>query len=303
MFVRRLYRRSRTGFATVVMAVAVVVPAAGARAVSSVLVYSCGRAFENLCQVNPDGSGRRQLTTDGAARFPARYISPSLSRDGRKLAYLRGYRLFVLDRATGKRTGPISNEALLARISPDGRKVGDLENFVSVNSLAVCVFNSNGTGHKSGRDCVGSTGSFGFTNNDRVLASVSAGFSYNYNKGICLLAADGTGCQSYIAADAAHDLWDPAVSPNGKLLAVTRATPTHVQGAIVLYDYATGRLVRQLTNGTTDSGPVWSPDGSHLAFVRGAMTNSPRIYTISVHGRAGSERQLVAKGRAVTWGR
>ncbi len=301
MFVRRLYRRSRTGFATMATAVAVVVPATGARAASSVLVYSCGRAFENLCQVSADGSGRRQLTTDGGAAFSKRYISPSLSRDGRKLAYLRGYRLFVIDRATRKRTGPISNQALLARSSPDGRKVGDLENFVSVNSLAVCVFNSNGTGHKSGRDCVGSTGSFGFRNDDRVLASVSAGLSYNYDKGICLLATDGTGCESYIAADPSHDLWDPAVSPDGKLLAVTRATPTDVEGAIVLYDYATGRLVRQLTSGTADSGPVWSPDGSHLAFVRGAMTNSPRIHTISAKG--GSARQLVARGRAVTWGR
>lgn len=297
MFVSRLYRRSTTGFATLVVAVAVVVGPADARTASSVLVYSCGRAFENLCQVNHDGSGRRQLTTDGARKFAARYSSPSLSRGGGKLAYLRGYRLFVLNRATGKRTGPISNEALLARISPDGRKVGDLENFVSVNSLAVCVFNSNGTGHKSGRDCLGSTGSFGFTNKDRVLASVSAGFSYNDHKGICLLAKDSTGCESYIAADAAHDLGDPALSPNGKLLAVTRALPTRVQGAIALYDRATGRLVRQLTHGTADSGPVWSPDGSRLAFVRGAK----RIYTISVKG--GSARPLVARGRDVTWGR
>ena len=153
--------------------------ATAARTASSVLVYSCGRAFENLCQVNPDGSGHKQLTSNGRTSAPARYAAPSLSRNGAKLAYLLGSQLFVLDRASGRKTGPISNQAELARISPDGTKVGDLENFISVSSLAVCVFNSNG----AGRDCVGSTGSFGFTNDNRVLASVSAGAEYNYDKG------------------------------------------------------------------------------------------------------------------------
>ena len=272
--------------------------AAAARTAPSVLVYTCGRAFENLCQVNPDGSGHKQLTSNGRPPPPARYAAPSLSRNGRKLAYLFGSQLFVLNRASGRKTRPISNEAELARISPDGRKVGDLENFISVNSLGVCVFNVNGTG----RDCVRSTGSFGFTNDNRVLASVSAGVEYNYNKGICLLATDGTGCERYVVADAAHDVWDPAISPNGKLLAVTRAAPSQVTGAIMLYDYATGMLVRQLTNGTSDSAPVWSPGGSRLAFVRDTPTGSSSIYTVSVSGRAGSARQLVAKGCDVTWG-
>jgi len=272
--------------------------AAAARTAPSVLVYSCGRAFENLCQVNPDGSGRKQLTSNGRPSPPARYAAPSLSRNGTKLAYLLGSQLFVLDRASGRKTGPISNEAELARISPDGTKVGDLENFISVSSLAVCVFNSNG----AGRDCVGSTGSFAFTNDNRVLASVSAGSEYNYDKGICLLATDGTGCERYIVADGSHDLWDPAISPNGKLLALTRAAPSQVTGAIMLYDYRTGALVRQLTNGTSDSAAAWSPDGSRLAFVHDTPNGSSSIYTVSVNGRAGSGRQLVAKGRGVTWG-
>jgi hypothetical protein len=58
----------------------------------------------------------------------------------------------VLDRASGRKTRPISNEAELARISPDGTKVGDLENFVSVNSLAVCVFSSSGAAQLRGVD-------------------------------------------------------------------------------------------------------------------------------------------------------
>ncbi|MGD0166251.1 MAG: hypothetical protein ABSC51_03055 [Gaiellaceae bacterium] len=279
--------------------------AGGARTAASVLVYSCGPGYANLCQVNADGSGLKRLTTDGkAAPFAKRYISPSLSRDGRKLAYLRGYKLYVLSRATGHRTGAISNNAWLARISPDGTKVGDLEQFPSSSGsgwvMTACVFNSNGKGAKAGRNCEGSTGSFGFTGNNRVLASVSDQYDPKYGRyedGVCLLDPVTSGCDKFVAAQLGYDLSDPALSPNGKLLAVTRSLPGKPEGQIALYGYATGTLVRTLTNGTTDAGPVWSPDGSKLAFVRAAKS----IYTVKVSG--GAPRRLVASGRAVTWGR
>jgi len=291
------------------MVAAVAVPAASARA-SSLLVYSCGPGFANVCQINADGSGRKQLlTSTKPTAFAKRYGSPSLSRDGKKLAYLLGYGLHVRDLVTGRVTGFITNNAFLARISPDGTKVGDLEEFpdtlVPLGWVSTaCVFNSNGSGPKAGRDCEGSTGSFGFTNDNRVLASISDLLDTahdRYDKGICLLDPVTSGCDRFVVADLGYDLSDPGLSPSGRLLAVTRSVPGQTQGAIVLYDYATGKLVRVLTTGTTDSGAVWSPDGSRLAFVRGAAAGSPRIYTIAAKG--GSARQLLVRGRAVTWGR
>jgi len=295
---------------TVVAAASFAASAAMARPVSSVLVYSCGSGFANMCQINADGSGQKQLTRDGSAtKYAKKYNSPSLSRDGKKLAYLHGYQLHVLNRVTGHQTGFITNNAFLARISPDGTKAGDLEEFPDPSAphgwvMTACMFNSNGLGPKAGRDCEGATGSFGFTNNNRLLASVSDQFDATrdrWEKGICLLDPVTSGCDTFVAFDLGYDLSDPAPSPNGKLLAVTRAAPGQTQGAIALYDDGTGKLVRTLTSSTLDSGPVWSPDGSRVAFVRGAATNSPRIYTISVDG--GAARQLVASGRAVTWGR
>jgi hypothetical protein len=252
--------------------------------------------------VNADGSGLKRLTTDGKSS-PAtkKYISPSLSRDGSQLAYLRGYKLYVLNRATGHSAGPISNKAWLAQMSPDGKKVGDLEEFPSAMGsgwvMTVCVFNSNGSGPKAGRDCEGSTGSFGFAKNNRVLASVSDQLDPKYGRyedGICLLDPVKSGCDKFVAAQLGYDLSDPALSPNGKLLAVTRSLPGKPEGQIALYNYATGMLVRTLTNGPTDAGPVWSPDGSQLAFVRAAKS----IYTVGV---AGGASRLLVKGRSVTW--
>ena len=309
MLVGKLCRNAAIGLAAMAIAAAVAVPAAGAR-VSSVLVYSCGPGFANLCQINADGSAQKRLTTTGSPTvYAKKYNSPSLSRDGKKLAYLLGYRLHVRNLVTGRETGFITNNAFLARISPDGTKVGDLEEFPDVSVplgwvSTACVFNSNGSGPKAGRDCEGSTGSFGFTNDNRLLASVSDLFDQTYDrydKGICLLDPVRSGCDAFLAADPGYDLSDPALSPSEKVLAVTRSVPGQTQGEIALYDYATGKLIGALTTGTTDSGPVWSPDGSKLAFVRGAATGSPRIYTIAAKG--GSARQLVAHGRAVTWGR
>ncbi len=137
-----------------------------------------------------------------------------------------------------------------------------------------------------------------------MLASLSDQFDPTYDRydnAICLLNPVSSGCDSFIAADLGHDLSDPALSPNGRLLAVARSIPGRPEGAIALYNDATGSLVRQLTSSAIDSGPVLSPHGSRIAFVRGALTSSPSIYTMSVNG--GQPRLLVAKGRPVTWGR
>jgi hypothetical protein len=286
------------------------VPPATARSRPSVLVYSCGRGFANLCQVSGDGTGARRLTTDGSATvFAKRYASPSLSRDGSRLAYLRGYGLRVLNRNTGRRTGFISHQAQLARISPDGRKVGDIEQFPAYTGVGwvntACMFNSDGSGRNAGRDCEGTTGSFGFTNANRMLASVPDQYDPAHGRwdtAICTFDPVKSGCEMpFTVAQLGYDLSDPAVSPNGKWVAVTRATPGRFEGAIVIYSLPTGNLVRRLTAGPNDSGPVFSPDGARVAFVRGASTRSPSIDTVSAHG--GAVKLLVRSGRAVTWGR
>jgi hypothetical protein len=48
-------------------------------AYASTIYYRCGG---NICSIRPDGSGKQQLTTDGG------YSTPSISRDGSKLAFV-----------------------------------------------------------------------------------------------------------------------------------------------------------------------------------------------------------------------
>jgi dipeptidyl aminopeptidase/acylaminoacyl peptidase len=73
------------------------------------------------------------------------------------------------------------------------------------------------------------------------------------------------------------------------------ATSDH-PGAIVLFNAATGAVVRELTRGPRDSGPVFSPDGRSVASER-----SGGIWRVPVAG--GRARRVVRSGRQPAWGR
>ncbi len=267
------------------LAVAAAAPAAGA----SFIVYGCGN---NLCRINPDGTGAAPVTTDGGPGASA-YGAPSLSRDGSRLAFIQGSDLYIGDAAAQNRGAPISTYALTAVLRPDGGQVADIE---SAGFEEVCVFNADG----GGRNCPYTTGSAGWAPDNGLLFSVSAG-APNYNQEICHGPVSGTsgGCTDVRADDPSNDLYDPAVSPDGSTLAVTVAQGIGgpVTGHIALYNYATGQFERNLTSGTGDELPAWSPDGTRIAFQRGGS-----IYVIGVGDPAGSEHQLVAAGSQPTWG-
>src|SRR3712207_373630 len=101
----------------------------GGTAHASSLVYV---KDHNVWVANPDGSGQRQLTTDGLEALP--YESPSQADDGTILA-IRGERFVKLDRL-GRRIGAPLPSILVgrppnayafgpfsAKISPDGTKL------------------------------------------------------------------------------------------------------------------------------------------------------------------------------------
>ena len=83
---------------------------------------------------------------------------------------------------------------------------------------------------------------------------------------ICVyLVAEIGGCQRTVATEAPNNLEESAVSPDGSTLAVISVppgSPTLAGGHLVLYDMASGALIRTLTSGTSDESPAWSPDGT-----------------------------------------
>ena len=92
-------------------------------------------------------------------------------------------------------------------------------------------------------------------------------------------------------------LFLPTVSPDGTTVAVEQITKTSsgYQSTIELYKYATGALIRNLTHGTSDQYPSWSPNGGSIAFQRGTG-----IYTVPSPG--GTPKLIVKSGKDPTWG-
>ncbi|MGE5361222.1 MAG: protein kinase domain-containing protein [Bacteroidales bacterium] len=85
---------------------------------------------------------------------------------------------------------------------------------------------------------------------------------------------------------------DPALSPDNRQIAVARFDAATGGSSIYLID--TARRVRsRLTTTLGDAAPLWSPDGTQLAF-RSARGGVPGIY--QVHADGSDQREIFANG-------
>ena len=82
-----------------------------------------------------------------------------------------------------------------------------------------------------------------------------------------------------------HRLSEPQISPDGKWVAYTVATPNletnHTSRDIWIVSVA-GSEPRQLTHGGSDTRPRWSPDGQKLAFISGRIEGNQQVFSMDV---------------------
>ena len=274
-----------------VLAASAAALATAAPAAADSLLYRCGG---NVCRVAPDGTGRKQLTTDGRPGGPA-YSWLSATRDGSRMAVSKATFAYVLDGAGRQRGGGrVATLELLGELAPPPITAppGTPPTLGFIPYLFVTA--PDGSGREAVARAVIDTAWLG----GRLLRSDGSS-QPPYPRGLCLLASNTDFmCERDVARDPVNDLSAPAVSPDGRLVAVAR-TPAERNGGtgpIVLFDVASGRPVRVLTGGDGDALPSFSPDGRRLAFNRGRD-----IYVIATDGAPGSERRVVAGGLQPIW--
>ena len=95
-----------------------------------------------------------------------------------------------------------------------------------------------------------------------------------------------------------HRLSEPQISPDGKWIAYSVATPDLEANHAVRDIWVvatTGGEARQLTRGGTDTRPRWSPDGKKLAFISG-RAGTPQIYWIALEGGEATRLTSISTG-------
>ncbi len=91
---------------------------------------------------------------------------------------------------------------------------------------------------------------------------------------------------------------DPQVSPDGKWIAFTLATPDKEANRNISNIWlipARGGATKQLTSSGRDSTPRWAPDGKRIAFVS-SRDGESQIYFIAVEGGEASRVSNIASG-------
>jgi dipeptidyl aminopeptidase/acylaminoacyl peptidase len=295
-----------------VTAAIVATAAVPAAAHASRIVYGCG---SDLCAVAPDGGARKRLTRDGEKPPSRPYREPSLSRDGRRIAFARGLgwvadSVWVADGRLRhrRRVSPRGSLAVVGapRMRPDGKAVLWLSGFTGA-SLSPCWTPLRRT---LSLRCNGyATYGAAWGPRSRFLVMEPSWFGllrrldYDmHGPGIAL-----SGRPPGVETEA-----DFVLSPDARRLAVSEVYDKDATRRIVVYDVRSWRRLRVLTAGHRDLYPSWSPDGRWIAFWRDpSKPGKPLSYfgmTASIErvpARGGPVRTVVSRRRDVgpaTWG-
>ncbi len=222
------------------------------------IVYTCQVAGDQICIMNADGSGMRQLTFDNV-----RHWFPSLAPDGRSAVYSAYrmdniYEIYEVDLASGVITRLTDRLGVLKapEISPDGRFIvfgnGDANGRESI-----WIMDRDGGNPRElyapGWDPTWSP------DGERILfASLAADGSIQ----LFIIGRDGSGLvqASRISGMRGRSDW----SPDGSTLATYAGERWHRE---IYFMNTDGSNLRAVTDGGDNLAPSFSPDGEWVAFM------------------------------------
>jgi Tol biopolymer transport system component len=236
------------------------------------IVYNCSVGSQELCVMNPDGSGLGYLTqNDESATFDEHY--PTWSPDGRRVAFVVvGYCLNAIYVMNADRTG--LRQVLLERAgssglwtiaelswSPDGNRLVYEKSFrpgrcpmeYPAQSAQIYTINVSGSGERR----ITNGGMYDWDQQPAWSPDGSSIAFYHdlVGRGLYIMNSDGSSRRLLDSAGAGYPDW----SPDGTRIAYVCTAPVTLQ-EICVYQ---GGSVTRLGKGST---PAWSPDGTQIVF-------------------------------------
>jgi len=241
------------------------------------IVYACqvsGKEdFNEICLINADGSGFRQLTSNGADNG-----WPSLSPDGKTVFYASNktgsYQLYKLPLSSGSEVQltNISGQAMAPDMSPTGQIVFTL----STTSESIWVMNADGSGahqvYRLGWDPVWSP------DGNKILFATGTVSNVVH----AIINADGSDFHQLanFAELRGRSDWSSL-----NLIAIY-AGPSWGRNLYTVN--VDGSNITQITTGGNGQGPSFSPDGQWIAFTgyfdNMGDINGCEIYIIRIDG-------------------
>ena len=243
------------------------------------LIAFTSSAFQLLAifTVNPDGTGLRNLTPDGAAEE-----NPTWSPDGQLILFSKDEDLYVMNADGSGRTKLVDGlQGIFEhRWSPDGRMIAYVDSRQEGQELFddLWVMQADGTGRLRLAEQVFD---FSWSPDGRLVYTSIADLGDVHLR---IINADGS--VDVRLTDRAA--FEPAWSLDGARIAFVM-----LGGTDIFLIYPDGSGEEDLTQGLgEDDSPTWSKDGSRIAFTT-AMLGQPLESEVGVINRDGSGRTIL----------
>jgi Tol biopolymer transport system component len=257
------------------------------------LAYTLGQLYV----VNPDGSGKRAVTTSTPTQ-PMRAFQPAWAPDGFRIAFANtvgtsvggGIWIIGSDGTGGARVPSTIQNDTWPTFSPDGRQIAFVRNADRFDRLF--VVNVDGTGLRT------VTASVSIHVQDPEWSPDGTSFAFSDGGDLYFVNADGSGLRNLTTAEfsnARHPSW----SPDGSRIAY--ATLNEVRVIPV-----SGGGSSTVVGGLREVWEVsWSPDGRQIAYVNDTGDNpsvQEELYVVNADGSAVTRLNADSE-TTVDWGR
>src|SRR5437867_12545628 len=230
------------------------------------------RTFE-IWTMNADGTDAKAVVTQ-----PNGDSGPSLSPDGKKIAFTTGPSNIAIVNIDGTGLTTILLNAKQPTWSPDGTKIA----YVALrDGLIRSVYVANADGTNETRP----TNAYPYYDDEPAWSPDGTRIAFSTTEGdgrVGVVNADGTG-RTMLSPQ--FVTWrSPAWSPDGTRIAARQHDPNAASELAIFAMNADGTNVTRLTGGSNDDHPSWSPDGLRIAFDRTVST--AQIMVMNADGTA-----------------